>query len=431
MKIRRLSAVRDVRSLAVAVHGEPADACQCAGRLFLNRARKQADMPILGIALLAIGTVFAAGCQSKASEQVASANTAPKEQPAKNADQPVIVELNEDQLQHIKIEPVRAQTLYRTLTATGKIQFNEDRTTRVLAPMAGQITDLQLHVGDPVQKDQLLFSIKSREVAALVTDYMQDQRDLDLAEKTHAMTKDLFDHQAASRISLQQAEGALSKAKAEVARSEEALRVVGLDPAEIERNGGLHALIPVKATAEGTVIERNVTPGQFVPADNTALLTIADLSSVWVLVDVFETDIRFIQVGEKVQVTAAAYPDRHFIASVDRIYDRVDPETRSLKVRLLVANPKLLLKPEMFITASLQLNDATSGVTVPAKAIITEDDKNYLFLDKGQRQFERRLVVANPDGEGRLRVTSGLKSGERLVTEGALLINYRLKQKQN
>src|SRR5213078_3787394 len=170
----------------------------------------------------------------------------------------------------------------------------------VLAPLPGQVLDFKLRVGDTVQKDQVLFSIKSREIASLVTDYIESQRDQDLAEKTYNMTKDLFDHQAASRISMQQAESDLAKTKAHVARSDEALRVLGIDPSVAVKDGGLRSAVPVLAASSGTVIERNVTSGQFVQADSTALLTIADPSSVWVMVDVFERDIHVIHVGQKV-----------------------------------------------------------------------------------------------------------------------------------
>jgi cobalt-zinc-cadmium efflux system membrane fusion protein len=287
-----------------------------------------------------------------------------------------------------------------------------------------------LRVGDPVQKDQVLFSIKSREVAALITDYRESQRDQDLAEKTHAMTKDLFEHQAASRLSLQQAEGDLAKAKTHVARAEESLRVLGLDVTEIQRTGGLQALVPVAAPMSGAVMERTVTTGQYVQADSNPLLTIADLSTVWVLVDIFERDIHVIHPGQKVQVTAAAWPDRRFTATVERISDKVDPESRTLKVRLLVSNPNLMLKPEMFITASVELSETTSGITTPATALFTEDGKSYLFVALDGRRFERRMVTAAPGGEGHWSITSGLRTGDRVVSNGALLLNYRRVQKQ-
>jgi len=366
-----------------------------------------------------------AGCQGRAGGESAASSTAAR------AGAPDTIELDEGMMANIHIQEVREQRSHRVLTATGKVQFNEDRTARVLAPLAGQVLGLQLRVGDSVQKDQVLFSIKSREVAALITDYRESQRDQDLAEKTHAMTKDLFEHQAASRISLQQAEGDLAKARAHVARAEESLRVLGLDLNEIQRTGGLQSLVPVMAPLSGAVMERTVTNGQFVQADSNALLTVADLSTVWVLVDVFERDIHLVHPGQKVQVTAAAWPDRRFTATVERISDKVDPESRTLKVRLLVSNPGFLLKPEMFITASVELSETTAGIIIPAAALLTEDGKSYLFVALAGRRFERRMVSAAPGGEGHYSVTSGLRTGDRIVNDGALLLNYRRIQEQD
>ena len=341
------------------------------------------------------------------------------------------VELDPAMLANIHVEAVRMDTGRSSLSGTGKVQFNDDRTVRILAPLPGQVVDFQARVGDPIQKDQVLFSIKSREVASLVTDYLQSQRDLDLAQKTYNMNKDLFEHQAASRMSFQQAENDLAKANTQVARNEEALRVLGIDPKEAVKDGGLRSLVPVRSPMAGTLIERNLTPGQYVQADSTALLTIADLSTVWVMVDVFERDIHLVRVGQKVQVVAVAYPDRRFQATVERISDKVDPDSRTLKVRLLVSNPNLLLKPEMFITSSLELGGGGAALSVPAGAAFTEDGKSYVFVAKTDQRFERRLIVATPDADGRLRVTSGLRVGDKVVTDGAMLLDYRRKLKQD
>jgi cobalt-zinc-cadmium efflux system membrane fusion protein len=382
-----------------------------------------------GLMALLLGT---AGCKSTGGEAAAAGPDASNVAAGGAAKAPIPndVELEPAMLANIRVEPVRVESARRQLTGTGKVQFNEDRTARILAPLPGQALDLQVRVGDPVEKDQLLFSIKSREVASLVTDYLESQRDLDLAQKTYNMNKDLFEHQAASRISFQQAESDLAKANTHVARGEEALRVLGIDPKDAVKDGGLRSLVPVRSTMAGTLIERNLTPGQYVQADSTALLTIADLSTVWVLVDVFERDIHLIRVGQKTQVVAAAYPDRRFPASVERISDKVDPDSRTLKVRLLVSNPEFLLKPEMFITASLELSEGGSALSVPAGAVFTEDGKSYVFAAINDRRFERRPIVAAPDAEGRLRVTSGLHAGERVVTDGAMLLDYRRKQRQ-
>ena len=373
---------------------------------------------------LMVALITAAGCNG-AHDQASASTDAPKAG-AKQIQNDV--ELDPAMLANIKVDTVRFEAASRVLTATGKIQFNEDRTARILAPLPGQALDLQVRIGDAIAKDQLLFSIKSREVSSLVSDYLESQRDLDLAQKTYNMNKDLFEHQAASRISYQQAESDLAKATTHVARAEEAIRVLGIDPKEAAKDGGLRSLVPVRSPMTGTLIERNLTPGQFVQADSTALLTIADLSTVWVLVDVFERDIHLVHPGQKVQVVATAYPDRRFTATVERISDKVDPDSRTLKVRLLVSNPEFLLKPEMFITASLELSARDTAMFVPAAAVFTEDGKSYVFAAINDLRFERRQVIAAPDAEGRLRVTGGLRAGERIVSDGAMLLDYRRKQ---
>ena len=378
----------------------------------------------------ALITLAITGCQKSGVSEVA-AEASDGARKATKGELPNDVELEPAMLTNIKVETVAAEQGRGSLSGTGKVQFNEDRTVRILAPLPGQVVDFQARVGDSIAKDQVLFSIKSREVASLVTDYLQSQRDLDLAQKTYNMNKDLFEHQAASRISFQQAENDLAKANTQVARGEEGLRVLGIDPKEAVKDGGLRSVIPVRSPMAGTLIDRNLTPGQFVQADSTALLTIADLTTVWVLVDVFERDIHLIQVGQKVQVVAAAYPDRRFPASVERISDKVDPDSRTLKVRLLVSNPNVLLKPEMFITSSLELSGGGAAISVPAGAVFTEDGKSYVFAAINDQRFERRLIVAAPDAEGRLRVTSGLRVGDRIVTDGAMLLDYRRKQKQD
>ena len=230
---------------------------------------------------------------------------------------------------------------------------------------------------------------------------MQAQREQALAEKSYVMTKDLFEHQAAARVALQQAEGDSRSPRHRPSAPKRRCASSVWSPPKSSPPTACARSSPVRAPISGSVIERGVTPGQFVQGDNTPLLTIVDMSTVWVLMDVFETDVHLIRLGERVEVTAAAYPDRHFSAAVDRINDKVDPETRTLKVRLLVSNPGLLLKPEMFITAAVVVSEKTAALTVPAKALFTEGDRSYAFVAVDDRHFERRLVVASADGAAR------------------------------
>ncbi len=322
----------------------------------------------------------------------------------------------------IKLMPLQKRALTQVLTATGKVQCNEDHMSRVIAPVTGQVLQLSVKVGDSVRKGETLLYLNSREAAAALTEHLESHKDLDLAEKTYVMTKDLYEHQAASGIALQQAESDLAKAKARVARTEETLQVFGLEPSEADPSSGLTPRIPIRSPISGTIIERNVTEGQFVQPEATPLLLIADLSSVWVIADIFERDLHSVRVGERAEVRTDAYPDESFVARIARISDVVDSSTRTLKVRFLVSNPGARLKPEMFASVRLFLNENATGLTVPATAVFDEGGVSFVFVRTGERSFTRRRVDVLPDGAGQVRISSGLHPTEEVVSEGSLLL---------
>ncbi len=336
-----------------------------------------------------------------------------------------VVKLEPGMMANIKIEQLSEKVLPSTFTATGKVNFNEDQMARILAPVAGQVINLHAKVGDSVAKGQALFYINSREAAAAITEYLENRKDLELAEKTYALTKDLYEHQAASLVSLQQAESDLAKAKARAARSVKVLQVLGLGMNETE----MESRISVRAPLNGKVVERPVTEGQFVQPDSNPLMVIADLANLWVLADIYESDLHRIRVGQKAEVATAAYPDERFVATISRVSDVVDPTTRTVKVRFLVSNPSGRLKPEMFASVKIFLNEQATALTVPPSAVFTEGGKNYVYVQTGMREFTRRLVDVSPDPSGRMRVTSGLKAGEKVVTERAMLVHQEGAQK--
>jgi len=330
--------------------------------------------------------------------------------------------LDPEVLKKLKWQQVSEQSLPRNLVVTGKVQFNEDQTAQVLAPVAGQIVDLRVRLGDSVAKGEVLFSLRSREVAQLMTEYMENRRDLDLAEKTLTMTQDLFEHQATSRISLQQADSEVAKNTAKLARVAESLRMFGLNPPPGEGFDGLNTPIQIHSPISGTIVERIVTGGQIVQPESGSLLTIADLSTVWVLAEVFERDIRFVRPGLWADVTTTAYPDRKFTARVARLHDVVDSETRTVKVRFLVSNAERRLKPEMFASVSLYLADSERTITVPAPAVFTDEGSNYVYVQEPKNQIRRRQIELTAEGGSEVRVTSGLRAGETVVAEGVLLV---------
>lgn len=331
------------------------------------------------------------------------------------------VTLDQNQLGQVRIEELSTRAPAASIKATGTVEFNGDRMAKVLPPVAGQVQDLAVNVGDTVHKDGVLFALSSREVAAAIAEHVTSRKDYELAQKTFAMTQDLFDHQAASRIALNQSRAEMEKASAKVQQSEESLRVLGVQ-GDVDVPT-LQARIQVRAPIAGTVIDRNVTNGQFVGPDaQQPLVTIADLSSVWVQADIFERDLRNISVNQKADVTTAAYPDAHFHAQVSLIGSTVDAQTRTAKVRFLVANPDARLKPGMFTSMSLFLPETSGALTVPAKAVFVENSHSFAYVQTAAREFQRRQIETVTSDSDRLRVISGLKAGERVVSEGVLLL---------
>ena len=373
----------------------------------------------LAAALLGVAVATGLTACHDATPTTDAAAAAPADPPASSHGS--AVHLDASQLAQVRIEELSASGAADAIKATGTVEFNADRTAKVLPPVAGQVLDLAVNVGDTVRRNDVLFVISSREVASAVADHVASHKDLELAEKTFAMTQDLFEHQAASRIALQQSENELAKAKSKVLQTQEVLEVLGID----DRHDDAMQMRPhvqVRAPIGGTVIERSVTSGQFVGPDTAPLLTIADLSTVWVQADVFERDLHSIAAGQKADVTTAAYPADHFSAQVARIGTVVDAQTRTAKMRFVVANPGFRLKPGMFTTAELQLPSQNNALTAPAKAVFVENSRSYAYVQTSPDTFARRALETLPGGGDRVRITRGLSPGDRIVSDGVLLL---------
>jgi len=378
-------------------------------------------------ALLAGGCRHASGPETSASAATSAATPDLPARPAAAAPAtPSRLHLDQAQLGQIRIEELSTRSGGGVIRATGMVEFNADRIARILAPVAGQVQELKLNVGDDVRRGDTVFVLSSREVASAIAEHLASEKDLDLSEKTYAMTKDLFEHQAASRIAMQQSENDVAKARAKVAQTAEVLRVLGFDEQAVENTGGLLSRVPIRAPISGIVTERTITSGQFVGVESTALMTIADLSTVWVQADVFERDLHSIVAGEKADVTTTAYPDNHFSAEVSRIGSVVDPQTRTAKIRFVTSNPGLRLKPGMFTTATLQIpGGSDTALTAPAKAVFVEGGKTFTYVQTGPAEFERREIETVPAGGSRVRVTRGLSAGDHIVADGVLLLRAR------
>jgi len=382
---------------------------------------------ILQSALVAFVFMTSAACGAACSGRTDAAHASDAglatEQPRDGA-----IAVDPAMLSSIKVETIADRETAGTLPIAGKVQFDEDRVARVLAPLSGQVVGLRVKVGDAVRKGERLCAISSRDAAIAIGDEIESRKDLELAEKNVAMIQDLFEHEAASKIALQQAQNDFAKARARAARTGEALRVLGLSGQDDLAH--VNGRVPITSPITGTVFERKVTDGQFVQSDSTPILTIANLDTVWVMGDVFERDLRLVTKGQAATVTTAAYPGERFEGRVNHISDAIDPATRTAKVRVSVANPRARLKPEMFAAIELHLSGPERTLAVPTTALFTEEGRSYVFVEVGRARFARRGVeIASGAGPER-RVLSGLRAGDRVVVDGALLLRQEQQQRE-
>jgi membrane fusion protein, heavy metal efflux system len=309
-----------------------------------------------------------------------------------------------------------------TLTATGVVSPDVSRAVPVVSLGSGRVVDLRVRLGDVVQKGQLLMRIHSADAAAATADHRKAQADEALARAQLERAQAMFERGAIAKKDHEVAVDAEAKAAVDVENTAERLRVLGLNPAA-PVNGGI---IDVAAPASGVITEQNVTPASGVKTlDNSPnLLTISDLSRVWILCDVYENDVSKVRVGDTSDIRVTAYPDVRLTGRVDNISAVLDPNLRTAKVRIEVANPGVL-RVGMFVTAIFRGQPTGVRAAVPATAILHLHDREWVYVPTGDRgRFQRKEIVSGPMRPGNVQeVTSGVQPGERVVMNALVLQN--------
>lgn len=389
-----------------------------------------------GLALLALfHGVWLAGCD-RANDGGPSAAAAPVAlSPASGSlGGEVIIPPDSPQAAQLKVEPVRMQEIAADeVVAPGRIGIDPHRTSRLLLPVAGRIVAVLAKVGDAVEQGQPVLSVESPDADAAIAAVTQaaaterqTQAALGKADADLARTTELFEHRAVAHKDLlaaqndqAQAQAALETARAALQQARRKLELLDLKPSRDPR-----PIVQVRAPISGKVLEVNVAPGEYRNDTGTPLMTIADLSRVWIASDVPEPAIRLIRVGERVTITMVAYPEEQFEGRVTRIADVLDPQTRTVKVYVDMANPRGRFRPEMFVTIR-HAGELRPTTVLPAAAIVQEYGRPIVFLERAPGRFERREVVLGPKAGDVIPVVSGVQAGERIVVDGGVLLKDR------
>jgi cobalt-zinc-cadmium efflux system membrane fusion protein len=319
------------------------------------------------------------------------------------------------------------------LSLNGRIVWDDNATTRLFTPFAGRVTKIPVETGQCVKTGDPLAHIASPDYGQAQADARRAATDLILSERTLARTRDLLSHGAAAEKDLQAAEAEMERARLEKQRTAERLALYGSSVDSVDQSYVLKAPIP------GIVVERNINPGAELRSDqmlaNTPQLAlphfvITDPTRLWIQIDVPEREQGRVRLEQSFAIKSMSIPGQTFTGKVDFISDSLDPTTRTIKVRGSVPNPQRLLKAEMFVKAEFVLAPE-SGVEVSSRAVFLRGEKHYVMLEEQPGHYSRQEVSVGSERAGRLIITNGLKPGQRVVVDGALLLEQVLSQSSN
>lgn len=313
-----------------------------------------------------------------------------------------------------KVVKVDARELPTVLKANGAVTPDVNRTIHVTSQGSGRVVDLRVRLGDNVKKGQVLLSIYSADLAGAFSDYQKAVADERLANKALDRTQLLFSRGAAAQKDFEQAEDAEEKAKVDVQNTDQHIRVLGGDPTRSS------SLIELRAPVAGTIVEQNISGFEGVKSlDNSPnLFTIADLSPVWVVCDVFENDLGQVHTGDSAEVRLNAFPDRAFHGKISDISRVLDSNTRSAKARIVLANPDGALRPGMYAVVSFRSRKLQQHVVIPSSSVMRLQDRDWVFRKEGAQTFRQIEVhTAGETEDGLHEIQDGaINPGQEIVT---------------
>jgi cobalt-zinc-cadmium efflux system membrane fusion protein len=344
---------------------------------------------------------------------------------------PDSVDLSDSQLASVKVEPVGDYVFPIEKAAVGSIDFNQEMSVQVFTPYQGRIVELFAKVGDEVKKGQTLFTIDSPDLLAAESSLIAAAGVLEFTTRNLARLKQLYTTRAVSQKDLEQAVSDQQTAEGNVRAGRDAVRLFGKTNAEIDSiiaKRMADPILVVPSPIAGRVTARNAAPGLYVqPGNAPAPFSVADISTMWMLANVAETDSPAFKVGQEVKVKVIAFPDRAFDGKISTISSIVDPSTRRVWVRSEVADPQHELRAGMFATFVIRTGDPVRSTAVPLDGVVREGDGTMtVWVTADRRHFTKRTVKIGLQRDGYRQILEGLQPGELVATEGALFLSNAL-----
>jgi cobalt-zinc-cadmium efflux system membrane fusion protein len=376
--------------------------------------------PVEAIAFVAAAALFVGGCGNPKSKDGGSG------EPAQI--QPALFTVPAAQLGHLTIAPVKSGTWSTTVHTTGTVDWDADRTTQAITQVSGPIIRILVDTGASVKKGDPLLYVSSPDVSNAISAYKKAWNREELTRRVLRRTQELFDRGAVAQKDLESAQADVNDAATDVQNTMQALKIFGVTKQEIdqaERQGvTINPELAVFAPISGVVVQKLVSPGLLIQAGQTACFTISDVSTVWVQGHIFDRDLPSVRAADAVEETNTSFTQK-FRGTVSYIGALVDPATRTTSVRIVTRNPGGLLKKDMFVDAVIHTKTQKNILTVPVSAVLrNEQNEPLVYVEVQPGKFAQRLVNLGAQQDSTIEIRSGLKEGEKVVSEGSLFLQF-------
>ncbi|HEY9006207.1 MAG TPA: efflux RND transporter periplasmic adaptor subunit [Ohtaekwangia sp.] len=324
--------------------------------------------------------------------------------------------LSDSIVKNVQTVPVVLDEEFDFVKLNGKIVPDETRLSKVFSLVSGKTESVFVELGDYVRKGQTLTVLKSTEVASISNDLSIAKSSLLIAKKNMETTKDLYEGNLSTEQEYLNAKVNYEKAVSELNKVEQVAAITG----------GQSSSYTITAPINGYVIEKNITNNSEVRLDNSNdLFVIADLSKVWIIANVYEADMNKIHIGDSARVCTLVNPDHAYLGRIDKIYNVLDPETRTMKVRISMDNPNNELKPEMFATITINGKSEGKALAIPSHAVVMDNSKNYVVVKKNTALKIQEINLTRRVGDK--AYITGLDPGEQVVVESQVFLYQALR----
>ena len=369
------------------------------------RTRLQSWAGLVSVAGLSTITLTAAGCAGPAEQASKMTSFSATESPRSKAE---LFSLPADQMSHIRVVTVEQGPLARTLRLTGAVEYDDFKTTPVITQVGGPVSRVLVVQGEHVRVGQTLLYIASPDYSLLRASYLKARDAFQLADKFYVRAQDLYTHHAIAEADLEQAKSNRTQAEADFESSADAIRVLGIADPETIVTKPPSPEIPLYSPVAGEVVDRECSPGQLLAAGATQCFTLSDMSSVWILVNIYQNDVAYVHVGDPVVIQNESYPEI-VRGKIEYISPALDPNTRTLQARIEAPNPGERLKKEMYVTAEVQAGVIPNALFIPNSSVL-RDEQNmpYVYLQTGPTEFARRDVTLGETQAGKTQILTGL-----------------------